>query len=353
MAFMSASPGGSAVAQINAVDDNPLAEIYRLVAEDFEHVNALIPLRLTSDVALVEEIGQYIVESGGKRLRPMLVLLSSQALGFKGDAHINLAAIIEFLHTATLLHDDVVDSSAMRRGRATANDKWGNAPSVLVGDFLYSRAFELMVELANLDVMAVLARATNTIAEGEVMQLANVGNCEMTESDYRQVIRCKTALLFEAASHTGALIAAKQAQTGGGDQPTEHAISALRHFGLHFGMAYQLIDDWLDYAGNPAVMGKNVGDDLAEGKLTLPLIQALDTAPQKDRAFIREAINARSCASIDRISEIVKSCGALDYTRQAAVNEGERAIAQLDALSDSPYRDALRALTDYSQSRLN
>jgi octaprenyl-diphosphate synthase len=206
-----------------------------------------------------------------------------------------------------------------------------------------------MVELANLDVMAVLARATNTIAEGEVMQLANIGNCEMREHDYREVIRCKTALLFEAASHTGALIAAKQSPTGGDDE----AVSALRQYGLHFGMAYQLIDDWLDYAGDPAVMGKNVGDDLAEGKLTLPLIQALNTAPQEDRAFIREAINARSCSSIEKISDIVRTCGALDYTRQAAVAEGEHAIAQLDALPDGPYRQALHALTDYSLSRLN
>jgi octaprenyl-diphosphate synthase len=288
------------------------------------------------------------VESGGKRLRPMLVLLSSQAMGYKGDAHISLAAIIEFLHTATLLHDDVVDSSALRRGRATANDKWGNAPSVLVGDFLYSRAFQLMVELANLDVMAVLARATNTIAEGEVMQLANIGNCDMSEGDYREVIRCKTALLFEAASHTGALIAAKQSPAD-----TDVAVSALQQYGLHFGMAYQLIDDWLDYAGDPAVMGKNVGDDLAEGKLTLPLIHALNAAPDDDRAFIREAINARSCDSIDKISDIVKTSGALDYTRQAAVAEGQKAIAQLDALADGPFRQALRALTDYSLSRLN
>ena len=348
MGVMTATTGGSVAAQSSTIPDNPLADIYRLVAEDFDQVNTLIPQRLTSDVAMVEEIGQYIVESGGKRLRPMLVLLSSQALGFKGDAHISLAAIIEFLHTATLLHDDVVDSSALRRGRATANDKWGNAPSVLVGDFLYSRAFQLMVELANLEVMAVLARATNTIAEGEVMQLANIGNCDMSEGDYREVIRCKTALLFEAASHTGALIAAKQSPAD-----TDVAVSALQQYGLHFGMAYQLIDDWLDYAGDPAVMGKNVGDDLAEGKLTLPLIHALNAAPDDDRAFIREAINARSCDSIDKISDIVKTSGALDYTRQAAVAEGQKAIAQLDALADGPFRQALRALTDYSLSRLN
>ena len=201
------------------------------------------------------------MESGGKRLRPMLVLLSSQALGFQGSGHVHLAAIIEFLHTATLLHDDVVDSSALRRGRATVNDRWGNAPSVLVGDFLYSRAFQLMVELANLDVMAVLAKATNTIAEGEVMQLTNIGNCAMTEADYRQVIRSKTALLFEAASHTGALLAAQSptsSATGAAPvaKPSDQQVTALQQYGLHFGMAYQLIDDWLDYAGSTELMGK-------------------------------------------------------------------------------------------------
>ena len=332
----------------NAV--NPLAAIYALVAEEFNEVNRLIPQRLTSDVAMVEEIGHYIVESGGKRLRPMLVLLGSQALGFQGNDHIKLAAIIEFLHTATLLHDDVVDKSVLRRGRATANNKWGNAPSVLVGDFLYSRAFQLMVELASLDVMGVLASATNSIAEGEVMQLANIGNCAMTEDDYRNVIRCKTALLFEAASHTGALLAAEQANEPAVDAK---AVVALQRYGMHFGLAYQLIDDWLDYAGDPKLMGKNVGDDLAEGKLTLPLIQALKVAPAGDQAFIRDAISARSCDSIARISDIVTHCGALDYTRASAVTEGNQAIAQLDGIPANPYCDALRALTDYSLSRLN
>jgi octaprenyl-diphosphate synthase len=332
----------------NAV--NPLAAIYALVAEEFNEVNRLIPQRLTSDVAMVEEIGHYIVESGGKRLRPMLVLLGSQALGLQGNDHIKLAAIIEFLHTATLLHDDVVDKSVLRRGRATANNKWGNAPSVLVGDFLYSRAFQLMVELASLDVMGVLASATNSIAEGEVMQLANIGNCAMTEDDYRNVIRCKTALLFEAASHTGALLAAEQANEPAVDAK---AVVALQRYGMHFGLAYQLIDDWLDYAGDPELMGKNVGDDLAEGKLTLPLIQALKVAPAGDQAFIRDAISARSCDSIARISDIVTHCGALDYTRASAVTEGNQAIAQLDGIPANPYCDALRALTDYSLSRLN
>ena len=342
---MTASNSNSVFAHTEASTSDALSEIYQLVAEDFAHVNDLIPSQLTSDVEMVEDIGRYIVESGGKRLRPMLVLLSCQALGYQGNGHIKLAAIIEFLHTATLLHDDVVDSSSLRRGRATANDKWGNAPSVLVGDFLYSRAFQLMVELADLDIMAILAKATNTIAEGEVMQLANIGNCEMDEAEYREVIRCKTALLFEAASCTGALLA-----TSSG---TKEEITALRHFGLHFGMAYQLIDDWLDYAGDTHTMGKNVGDDLAEGKLTLPLIQALKTAPEGHRALIRQAISDRSCERIEDISRIVKDCGALDYTRERAVREGNLAIAQLEILRGSPYQHAMRHLADYSLSRLN
>lgn len=345
---MTAIPSSPAVSQAKTSADDSLSEIYRLVATDFQLVNELIPQRLTSDVAMVEEIGHYIVESGGKRLRPMLVLLSAQALGFKGNGHINLAAIIEFLHTATLLHDDVVDSSALRRGRATVNDRWGNAPSVLVGDFLYSRAFQLMVELASLDIMAVLARATNTIAEGEVMQLANIGNCAMTESDYRAVIRCKTALLFEAASHTGALLAAEQV----GKESSAEQVRALQQYGLHFGMAYQLIDDWLDYAGSTELMGKNVGDDLAEGKLTLPLIQALKAGTPKEQQTIRAAINARSCNSIENIRRVVQDSGSLEYTRLAAVIEVEKALTQLQSLSDSPYRDALQSLAEYSLSRL-
>jgi octaprenyl-diphosphate synthase len=355
---MTAITSRPAVSQADTSADNPLADVYRLVANDFKQVNELIPQRLTSDVALVEEIGRYIVESGGKRLRPMLVLLSAQALGFRGSNHINLAAIIEFLHTATLLHDDVVDSSVLRRGRATVNDRWGNAPSVLVGDFLYSRAFQLMVELASLEVMAVLAKATNTIAEGEVMQLANIGNCAMTESDYREVIRCKTALLFEAASHTGALLAAEQtrgATEGDFDDtvPSPELVMALEQYGLHFGMAYQLIDDWLDYAGSTELMGKNVGDDLAEGKLTLPLIQALKTGTAEDQKTIRAAINARSADNIESIRRIVHDSGSLEYTRLAAVAEVEKALAQLRSLPETPYREALRSLAEYSLSRLS
>jgi octaprenyl-diphosphate synthase len=319
-----------------------LAPVYALVARDFAAVNELIPRQLTSDVALVEEIGRYIVESGGKRLRPLLVLLGARACGYDGRAHVRLATIIEFLHTATLLHDDVVDHSERRRGRATANATWGNAPSVLVGDFLYSRAFQLMVELEDMDIMAILSDATNTIAEGEVMQLANVGNLALSEREYLEVIRCKTALLFQAAAHTAGVLAS--------DDPDE--IGALKQFGVHFGLAYQLVDDYLDYAGDAAVMGKNVGDDLAEGKLTLPLIHALSHTPPADAAVLQEALTTRSAERLDDVLAIVAGSGALEYVQQAAQREGERAAASLAALPASPYRDALQTLAEYSTARL-
>ncbi len=328
-------------------DSNPLSQVYQLVEKEFAAVNHLIPRKISSDVAMVEEIGQYIVESGGKRLRPMMVLLSSQALGYKGEQNVALATIIEFLHTATLLHDDVVDRSGLRRGRVTANEKWGNAPSVLVGDFLYSRAFQLMVELASIDIMAVLSGATNTIAEGEVMQLANIGNMQLSEADYREVIRCKTALLFEAATHTGALLAreADASQDAGN-------VEILRKFGLHFGLAYQLVDDWLDYAGTTKDMGKNVGDDLAEGKLTLPLIQALKVAPAADQTLITNALRAQSQEHMSEILAIVEKSGALAYTHNAAVAETNLALDCLTTLPDSPYKEALSTLATFSLSRL-
>ncbi|MEZ7817780.1 MAG: octaprenyl-diphosphate synthase [Candidatus Azotimanducaceae bacterium] len=328
-------------------DSNPLAQVYQLVAEEFAAVNHLIPRKLSSDVAMVEEISKYIVESGGKRLRPVMVLLSSQALGYKGQQNVALAAIIEFLHTATLLHDDVVDRSGLRRGKTTANEKWGNAPSVLVGDFLYSRAFQLMVELARIDIMAVLSSATNTIAEGEVMQLANVGNTELSEENYREVIRCKTALLFEAATHTGALLAFATDTSADSEQ-----IEMLRKFGLHFGLAYQLVDDWLDYAGDTETMGKNAGDDLAEGKLTLPLIQALKVTSEADQKLIKNALQNKSVEQMHDVLAVVKKCGALDYTYAAAVKETNLALECIARLPDTPYRTALSTLTTFSLSRL-
>ena len=324
-----------------------LGAVYGLVEGEFRAVNQLIPEQLTSDVAMVEDIGSYIVESGGKRLRPLMVLLSSQALGYAGDQHVKLATIIEFLHTATLLHDDVVDHSGLRRGKPTANQKWGNAPSVLVGDFLYSRAFQLMVDLGSLEIMGVLSHATNTIAEGEVMQLANIGNCALSEAEYREVIRCKTALLFEAASHTGALLASQQVSTISAEQ-----VESMRRFGLHFGLAYQLLDDWLDYRGNSESMGKNVGDDLAEGKLTLPLIYALENADATDQAIVRDAIDSKNVDMLGDILRIVDQCGALAYTRTCAQREIETALHYLNQIPDNDYQQALMQLSHYSLSRL-
>lgn len=324
-----------------------LKPVYQLVENDFRAVNSLIPQELTTDVELVQQIGNYMVVSGGKRLRPLMVLLTTGALGYSGSGHIQLAAIIEFLHTATLLHDDVVDHSGMRRGKLTANEKWGNAPSVLVGDFLYSRAFQLMVDVGSMDIMGVLAKATNTIAEGEVMQLVNIGRVDLNENQYREVIRCKTALLFEAATHTGALLALPGSQEISGPQ-----IELMRKFGQHFGLAYQLVDDWLDYAGDAQSMGKNVGDDLAEGKLTLPLIQALKMCGAQDKRAICQAIESRSNESLPAIMAIVQDSGALDYTHKAAEREAQNALACLDQLFPNPYVDALRTVTEYSSSRL-
>jgi octaprenyl-diphosphate synthase len=271
------------------------------------------------------------------------VLLTARCCGYPADEHIKLAAIIEFLHTATLLHDDVVDHSVLRRGRATANATWGNAPSVLVGDFLYSRAFQLMVELGQMKIMAILSNATNTIAEGEVMQLANVGNCQMGEPQYMEVIRCKTALLFEASTHTASVLASPDPETH----------QNMRQFGEHFGLAYQLVDDWLDYAGESESMGKNVGDDLAEGKLTLPLINALACGSKADRLLLTESISARSVDALPEVLRIVRDTGALDYTKAAARQQSELAVRCLEALPMNDYREALETLAHFATARLN
>ena len=340
-------PGESAIAthnvSLSAAKISALESVYGLVAEDFKATNLLIPRLLTSDVGLVEEIGQHIIESGGKRLRPLMVLLASRVCGYEARDHIKLAVIIEFLHTATLLHDDVVDRSDLRRGRATANATWGNAPSVLVGDFLYSRAFELMVELGDLGILAILSEATNGIAEGEVLQLANVGNCQISEGQYMEVIRRKTALLFQAATHSAAKL---------GSQNTDMQ-AALRDFGLHFGLAYQLVDDWLDYAGAADAMGKNAGDDLAEGKLTLPLIHALANGTSAQARTLRDAIAARSHTALPAVLGIVRQTGALDYAQALAKTESEKAIRCLDRLPDGKYKEALDTLARFAVARLN
>ncbi|MEM1435571.1 MAG: polyprenyl synthetase family protein [Pseudomonadota bacterium] len=306
-------------------------------------MNTLIPAQLTSDVELVEEIGRYIVESGGKRLRPILVLLGAGACGNTEDRRIALAAVIEFLHTATLLHDDVVDRSGLRRGKQTANAVWGNAPSVLVGDFLYSRAFQLMVTLNDLEILRVLSDATNTIAEGEVLQLARLGDLKLNESQYMEVIRCKTALLFEAATHTAGLLAGAPAEQ----------VEALRCYGEQFGLAYQLMDDYLDYAGDTALLGKNVGDDLAEGKVTLPLIFGMANAPRRQSIVIENAIAERNVQQLDEVVAIVRECGALAYTQQQAARCCHNALAALAPLPQSPYRDGLEQLAEYSLARIS
>lgn len=318
-----------------------IQDIYTIVEKDFENANQLITTQLSSDVPLVEKIAEYIIESGGKRLRPLLVLLVSGALGYKGQQHIKLATIIEFLHTATLLHDDVVDTSDLRRGRSTANAKWGNAPSVLVGDFLYARAFQMMVELKSLDIMHTLAEATKVIAEGEVFQLTNCKNPDITEENYFEVIRNKTAMLFEAAASSTSNLCGANADTA----------AALKEYGLQLGLAFQLVDDMLDYTGNAETMGKNVGDDLAEGKPTLPLIQAMKTANAEDRKLIRKAIRTGEASKLEEICKIVKACGALEYTHAAALQCQQAALASLSSLPDSEYKQALIGLVNLAVSR--
>lgn len=316
---------------------------YTAVADDFAAMNRLIPERLASGVELVRDIGRHIVESGGKRLRPLLALVSARAAGYEGAQSVPLAAVIEFLHTATLLHDDVVDTSELRRGRPTANSRWGNAPSVLVGDFLYSRAFQMMVEIGDMDVMRVLARATNVIAEGEVLQLSRIGDLALDEASYMDVVYRKTAMLFEAAAHSGALLARHPGA------PAAH--DALRTFGAEFGRAYQLIDDALDYVGKAEVMGKAVGDDLREGKLTLPVIHALREGAPQHRRTVREALEARDGRRAEAVACAVRACGGIDYTLAAARRHSDGALRALGVLAPSPYRDALADLVAFAMQR--
>ncbi|WP_330925782.1 polyprenyl synthetase family protein [Candidatus Sororendozoicomonas aggregata] len=312
-----------------------------VVLDDFERVNTCIRERLHSDVSLVSKISSYIIQSGGKRLRPLLVLLTARACGYKGVDHIPLAAIIEFLHTATLLHDDVVDKSDLRRGRDTANALWGNAPSVLVGDFLYSRAFQMMVKLENFQLLKILADATNVIAEGEVMQLMNVHNANVTQAHYMDVIRCKTAKLFEASTYTASVLACA-------DKTTENAMA---EYGNCLGIAFQLVDDLLDYTGDSEAMGKNLGDDLAEGKPTLPLIYTIANGKPEHKALVRQGIQKGSLESISAIVEAVRDCGALDYTAKKAQYYASKAADALKALPASEYREAMEDLARFAIER--
>ncbi len=320
---------------------DPLSRIRTLVAADLEGVDRCIERHLGSEVELVNEIAHYIVHSGGKRLRPLLVLLAARACGYGGERHLELAAIVEFIHTATLLHDDVVDGSNLRRGRSTANAVWGNEASVLVGDFLYSRAFQMMVDVRDMRIMEIMADTTNTIAEGEVLQLLNCHDPETTEERYLSVIRAKTARLFEAAGR----IAAVMSQAGA---EIEDAIAA---FGLHLGTAYQLVDDVLDYEGAQDLIGKSVGDDLAEGKPTLPLIEAMRRGTPEQAETIREAIREGNRENIAAVLEAVESTGAITYTARAAQTESERAFTALERLPASPHRDALKTLAEFCVSR--
>lgn len=318
-----------------------LDPIRALVADDIEAVNQLILERLSSDVALINRLGGYIINSGGKRLRPLVVLLAARACGCRDHTHILLAAIVEMIHTATLLHDDVVDESDMRRGQETARQIWGNGASVLVGDFLYTRAFQMMVELRRMAVMEIFSRATNTIAEGEVLQLLNIHDPDVTEERYRDVIFRKTAALFEAGCRLAALVGARSAQ----DQ------AAMAAYGRHLGTAFQLIDDALDYDGNAEEIGKNIGDDLAEGKPTLPFIYAMRTGDAKTRELMRSAIQQGGQEQIKAVREAIEKTGAITYTYRLANEEADRAVAMLDRLEGGIYRDGLKALVQFAISR--
>ncbi|MGH8272786.1 MAG: polyprenyl synthetase family protein [Gammaproteobacteria bacterium] len=318
-----------------------LAVISAIAADDLAAMDRFIRARLASDVALVNELANHIVASGGKRLRPLVVLLAAHAAGYTGEQHINLAAVVEFIHTATLLHDDVVDGSERRRGRQTANALWGNAPSVLVGDFLYSRAFQIMVAVERMRVMAVLADATNAVAEGEVLQLMHCNDPDTSEDRYFDVIERKTARLFEAAARLGAVVAGRP----------EEEEDALGAYGLNLGIAYQLVDDVLDYSADPAQTGKNLGDDLAEGKATLPLIYARDHAAEDEAANLRHAIERGGTESLAKVLATVERTRALEYVRTRAEEFCAAACAALAPYPASPWRDALTELARFAIRR--
>ncbi len=312
-----------------------------LVSDDWAAVNRMIYRRLGSDVALVNQVAHHIIHHGGKRLRPLAVLLAARACNCEGENHVAASAIIEFIHTATLLHDDVVDSSEMRRGQSTANSLFGNQASVLVGDFLYSRSFQMMVDIGELKILGVLANATNTIAEGEVLQLMNCNNPDIGEADYMEVIYRKTAKLFEAGTRIGAILA-------GRDETMEQALIA---YGRHLGLAFQLVDDALDYDASPDELGKNIGDDLAEGKPTLPLIYAMANGSAAERHMIREAIQTGGTQNLTSIQLAIESSGGLRYTAERAREEAQLAMAALEGLPTSRYRDGLAELARFAIER--
>ena len=331
--------------QPNNTQVNP-ETIYQLVADDMRGVNELIEKRLRSEVVLINQLSHYIINSGGKRLRPILTLLSAGAFGYHnvsqhGTHHHQLAAIVEFIHTATLLHDDVVDESSKRRGKDTANAIWGNSAAVLVGDFLYSRAFQMMVEVQSMRVMEILADATNTIAEGEVLQLLNCNDPDTTEQRYMDVIHFKTAKLFEAAAQLGAVLCKAPAQLE----------TDMAKYGMHLGTAFQLIDDVLDYSSNSETIGKNIGDDLAEGKPTLPLIRAMSVGDTAHADTIRGAIVNGGRDNIQDVMKAIESTDALAYTAHRARQEADLALSMLQNIPESEYKDALVSLAEFSVNR--
>ncbi|MGB6294132.1 MAG: octaprenyl diphosphate synthase [Vibrio anguillarum] len=316
--------------------------IQTLTADDMAKVNETIQAQLNSDVSLINQLGFYIVSGGGKRLRPLLAILSARALGYQGEAHTTAAAFIEFLHTATLLHDDVVDESDMRRGKATANAAFGNAASVLVGDFIYTRSFQMMTTLGSLRILELMSDAVNVIAEGEVQQLMNCNDPNTTEENYLQVIYSKTARLFEAATQIGAILS----------NASPEIETALHNYGKYLGTAFQLIDDVMDYTSDGSEMGKNVGDDLAEGKPTLPLLYAMQHGTPEQKEMIREAIEkANGMEQLDAILAAMKQTGSLEYTTNKALEEADKAINELSILPESEYKQALIALAHMAVNR--
>lgn len=326
----------------------PLSPIHSSVANEFTLVNQCISSQLKSQIPLIEQIGYYIINNGGKRLRPLMTLIAARACTpdldtTSLDKTVKMAAIIEFIHTATLLHDDVVDESDMRRGKKTANEEWGNAPSVLVGDFLYSRAFQIMVEVGSMECMAILSETTNIISEGEVQQLINCGDPSTTEESYFKVIQYKTAKLFEGAALCGAIVSGA----------TSSQRQALADYGMHLGTAFQLIDDVMDYVSTAEEMGKNIGDDLAEGKPTLPLIFTMKNANKEAASRVRKAIESGGLENLQQIIDDVKTCGAIQYTEAAAQKQAELAIQAIATLPNSTYKSALIELANSAVNRRN
>ena len=316
-------------------------EIQALMKSELDLMNKILVDRLDSNVDLISQMSQYIINSGGKRIRPLLLLICAKATEYDGDYHYSMAVVIELIHTATLLHDDVVDQSATRRGQETANELWGNAPSVLVGDFLYSRAFEIMVEPNSMKIMRILSKATNQISEGEVLQLLNIKNANVTQAEYFKVIERKTACLFKAACQIAGILSSAD----------QKVINAMGSFGMHLGNAFQIIDDTLDYESDSKIIGKEIGDDLSEGKVTLPMIYALEKTEEVENKILKDAIKNADASHIDQIVEILLNVDAFQYSRDIAKIESNRALESIDYLPDSKYKTALKLLCELSLER--